>query len=90
MSVTERLRTVQFTVDDTPHIVVDGDRCQPCDSHSCLTFCPAQCFTPKEGGAGINYYHIGCLECGTCLILCSKEAVSWNYPKGGYGISYRF
>lgn len=89
MSIEERLSTLHFTVDDTPHIVVDGDRCRPCGRHSCLTFCPAQCFTAKDEG-GIAYYHVGCLECGTCLILCAGEAISWAYPKGGYGISYRF
>lgn len=89
MSIEERLSTLHFTVDEAAHIVVDGDRCRPCGKHSCLTFCPAQCFTAKDEG-GIAYYHVGCLECGTCLILCAGEAISWAYPKGGYGISYRF
>jgi ferredoxin like protein len=89
MSIEERLSTLHFTVDETPHIVVDGDRCRPCGTHSCLTFCPAQCFTAKDEG-GISYYHVGCLECGTCLLLCAGEAITWSYPKGGYGISYRF
>ena len=89
MSIAERLETVPFTVDDVPHILVDGERCQGCDTHPCLTFCPAQCFTPKDGG-GIDYYYVGCLECGTCLLLCNEEAVRWNYPQGGYGINYRF
>lgn len=89
MSVTERLNTVHFDVDDTPHIAVDGDKCTDCDGHACLTFCPAQCFTPRADG-GIDYYYVGCLECGTCLLLCSEEAVRWSYPVGGAGISYRF
>ena len=89
MSITERLSTVQFNVDETAHIVVDGDRCRACDKHTCLTFCPAQCFTPTDSG-GIAFYHVGCLECGTCLLLCAGEAVQWNYPRGGYGVSYRF
>ncbi len=89
MSIAERLGTVLFDVDDTAHIVIDGERCRSSGCHSCLTFCPAQCFTPKEGG-GIDYYYVGCLECGTCLLLCKEEAVSWNYPKGGYGVSYRY
>ncbi|MCH7479145.1 MAG: hypothetical protein IIA14_13730 [SAR324 cluster bacterium] len=89
MNITEKLNTVQFTVDETPHIVVDGDKCRSCGDHSCLRFCPAHCFTPKEGG-GIDYYYVGCLECGTCLLLCREDAVRWDYPKGGYGIAYRF
>ena len=88
-SIAERLKTVPFNVDETPHIVVDGALCRGCETHACLTFCPAQCFT-AGGGGGIDYYYVGCLECGTCLLLCNEEAVRWNYPKGGSGISYRF
>ncbi len=89
MTVTEKLGTVLFTVDEQPHIVVDGRKCRDCAPHPCLTFCPSQCFTPSQAG-GIDYYYVGCLECGTCLLLCREDAVSWNYPAGGFGITYRF
>ena len=88
-SIAERLATIHFTVDESPHIVVDGDRCRQCGDHPCVNFCPAKCFTPNASG-GIDYYYVGCVECGTCLILCDRDAVSWNYPKGGCGVSYRF
>jgi len=88
-NVNERLSTLHYTVDDTAHIVVDGDKCRDCGEHACLNFCPARCFTPDSRG-GIDYYYVGCVECGTCLLLCRREAVSWNYPRGGCGISYRF
>ncbi len=89
MSIAERLKTLQYTVDDTPHIVVDGDKCGDYGTHPCVNFCPARCFTPN-GKGGIDYYYVGCVECGTCLILCKPEAIRWNYPKGGKGIGYRF
>ena len=89
MPLAERLQTVAFNVDETPHIVVDGDQCRDCDSHTCLTFCPAGCFTENENRR-IDYYYVGCLECGTCLVLCDEEAVTWDYPRGGFGIAYRF
>ena len=89
VSIAERLKTLQYNVDDTAHIVVDGDQCGECGTHPCLNFCPAKCFTPN-GQGGINYYYVGCVECGTCLILCKKDAIRWNYPKGGYGVNYRF
>jgi ferredoxin like protein len=89
MSIAERLETLQYTVDDTPHIVVDGDRCRACGTHPCLDFCPARCFTPNGRGS-IDYYYVGCVECGTCLLLCTPGAIRWSYPKGGHGVSYRF
>lgn len=89
MPLAERLETVAFTVDETPHIEVDGEQCRHCERHSCLTFCPAGCFT-ESTERRVDFYYVGCLECGTCLILCNEEAVSWNYPRGGFGITYRF
>jgi len=33
----------------------------------------------------------GCLECGTCRLLCSEHHnVEWSYPRGGYGVLYKF
>jgi len=89
VSVTEKLSTVHFSADERAHIVVDGARCVGCADHPCLTFCPAQCFTP-DGAGSVAYYHVGCLECGTCLLLCNREAVSWGYPAGGRGVTYRY
>ena len=31
----------------------------------------------------------GCLECGTCLICCDDRALTWTYPRGGFGVQYR-
>lgn len=87
--VSDRLSTVHYDLDDRPHIVVDAEQCRGCQAHPCLDFCPAGCFTPRAEG-GIDYYHLGCLECGACLLLCRRDAVEWNYPRGGYGISYRY
>jgi len=89
LSVSDRLATLAYTVDETPHIVVDGEKCRDCGPHPCLRFCPAQCFT-ADGSGSIDYYYAGCVECGTCLLMCDREAVQWRYPQGGYGISYRF
>ena len=89
MDATELLSTTIFDVDDQPHIIVDGSKCVNCGDHPCLRFCPAQCFTAADEGK-IDYYYVGCVECGTCLIMCKPEAVQWNFPRGGHGISYRF
>ncbi|MDY6911458.1 MAG: ferredoxin family protein, partial [Chloroflexota bacterium] len=32
----------------------------------------------------------GCLECGACRISCAKGAVDWNYPRGGFGVSFEY
>jgi ferredoxin like protein len=42
----------------------------------------------EEGKVIVNYE--GCLECGTCFIACQDEALTWHYPRAGYGVQYRF
>ncbi|WP_243675885.1 4Fe-4S dicluster domain-containing protein [Vulcanisaeta distributa] len=33
----------------------------------------------------------GCLECGTCRVVCPENNIEWNYPpKSGFGVQYRF
>ena len=33
----------------------------------------------------------GCLECGTCRVVCAETGeVEWNYPRGGYGVLFKF
>jgi ferredoxin like protein len=33
----------------------------------------------------------GCLECGTCRVICTEyRNVEWEYPRGGFGILFKF
>jgi ferredoxin like protein len=33
----------------------------------------------------------GCMECGTCRVLCEEAGdIVWNYPRGGYGVLFKF
>ena len=40
----------------------------------------------------ISFDYAGCLECGTCRVVCprSAEALKWSYPRGGFGVQFRF
>jgi len=77
-----------WDVDYEPHIVVDSKKCLRCDTKPCINLCPAGCFTLL--GDKILFSYEGCLECGTCRVVCPQGAVSWNYPVSGKGIHYRF
>ena len=30
-----------------------------------------------------------CLECGTCLAVAAPGALTWHYPRGGFGVQFR-
>lgn len=89
VDVSVRLKHSRYKLSGVAHIKVDYDKCRKCPHRACLTACPAQCYLPhEENGTAFNYEN--CLECGTCYVICDQGALEWEFPKGGYGISYRF
>lgn len=85
----EKMTTPRFKVDVIPHIVVDASVCNDCSVRACVYVCPANLFVPLDDG-GILFNYEECFECGTCYIACNREgAISWSYPRGGYGVTYR-
>lgn len=54
-----------------------------------LLVCPAGLYTENEKGE-VSVSQDGCLECGTCLIVCGKNVLDWHYPNGGEGVQFRF
>ncbi len=52
--------------------------------------CPAGLYSENEEGGVVLLTIDGCLECGTCRLVCGIEVLDWNYPPGGTGVQYRF
>jgi ferredoxin like protein len=88
MTIEQRLALNTYEVDTEPHIRLKEEICRQCERQSCLYVCPAECFKAREGKISFNYE--GCLECGSCHISCSREAIEWSYPRGHFGVSYEY
>ena len=89
ISFEDRMATARFDVGERAHIVVDGAKCADCSTKQCVVACPAKLFVPTADG-GIVFNYEQCFECGTCFLVCSKEgALSWTYPPGGFGVTFR-
>ena len=91
MSVEEKLLLNKFIVDRAPHITLKKELCLQCESKPCLRICPVQNFKLEKGEVVFDW--AGCLECGSCRIVCNffgKGAIEWNYPRGGFGVVYRY
>ena len=86
-SVDERLELVRFKVDKTPHIRLNRETCVGCETNACVYVCPAGLFELLGGEMHFSYEH--CLECGTCYVACDRKAIEWEYPRGGWGVSFR-
>lgn len=90
MNLDDKLFLDRYVVDDKPHIkIINQDLCKRCNKKQCISVCPAQCYKLEDDIVKFSYE--GCLECGTCRIICSLHRnIEWNYPKGGCGISYKY
>jgi len=91
LNIESKLGLDVFQIDgEQPHIRINQEICQTrCTIRYCLHICPANLYTLNEKGEVVVDYE-GCLECGTCLIACREDALTWHYPRAGYGVQYRF
>ncbi len=90
LSAPELLSLNRFNVDEEePHILLDKEICKGCDSKPCLYVCPAVLYKLDNHGE-ISFDYAGCLECGTCRVMCQKRGIiKWVYPRSTFGVSYR-
>lgn len=89
MSVADKLGANKFNVyEEESHIKVDKDLKDAKEVDRVVRICPAALYQSDEGGVRFDY--LGCLECGTCRVLSKDRLVKdWQYPVGGYGVSFR-
>ena len=90
ISAPELLSLNKFNVDEEEaHIVLDKKNCSGCREKPCLVVCPAVLYKLDKAGE-ITFDYAGCLECGTCRVMCKNQGiVKWVYPRGTLGVSYR-
>ncbi len=73
MNIDEIFDFTSFTIDREPHIVLDTQKCAACDNRACTNSCPARCYTWNEAEQKMTFVHDGCLECGTCYVVCQRK-----------------
>ncbi len=89
-SVPERLaRDSYMTDEEDNHIEINQDLARSTGAGKLLVaVCPAHVYSEEEDGR-ISVEYAACLECGTCLAIAPPGTLTWHYPRGGFGISYR-
>jgi ferredoxin like protein len=90
MDAPDLLSLNRYNIDEEqPHIILDKEICRKCQQKPCLIVCPALLYKLDKNGE-ISFDYGGCLECGTCRVMCSgKGIVKWDYPRGMFGVGYR-
>ena len=89
--VEEKLFRNRYLVDPgRPHIRIKPHDLPSPELKAMIQLCPAGCYGELEDGR-IEIATDGCLECGTCRIVTrSTGEIEWDYPRGGFGILYKF
>ena len=90
MKIEEKIALNAIKHDEESHIEIDKNLCNTCEPRTCLRACPAELYTIEPESGQVIVDHTGCLECGTCMIICPSNAVTWRYPNPGFGIRYRY
>ena len=91
MKLEDKLFLVTFNADTESHLIIkDQAVCLKCKDKPCISGCPAGCYEHEEEKNEVLVSFEGCLECGTCRIICPYANISWRYPRGGFGVKYKF
>lgn len=90
MRIEDKLYCVRYNVDNKEaHIKLkDKETCNKCEIKYCTWVCPAENYKFENGE--LHFSYDGCMECGACRLSCPEEHLDWNYPKGGFGVCFRF
>ena len=88
MAIEDKLATTRFNVDTEPHIKVNTGICETCFNKPCLYICPVQNYVIVDDKLVFTWQ--GCVECGACRIACPQDAIEWAYPRGGFGVCFRY
>lgn len=87
-SIEDKLAVNKYDLDEEVHVRIQEETCQRCEQKSCVYVCPADCFKLKDDR--LSFAYEGCLECGSCRIICPEDAIDWALPRGGFGICYQY
>ncbi len=91
MTIEEKLALDAFKTDGESHIHIDHEVCRSrCTTRYCMTVCPGHLYSFNEDSKEMVVEYAGCLECGTCRVACLEGAIHWVYPRGEFGVQYRY
>ncbi|MBK5954691.1 ferredoxin family protein [Rhodospirillum rubrum] len=89
--IEEKLYQNRYRVDEgCPHVRIDASKVPSEQLKAMVDICPAGCYVEGENGK-VEVVPDGCMECGTCRIVFQETGeLEWAYPRGGYGILFKF
>jgi ferredoxin like protein len=90
MKIEEKIALNAMKNDRESHITLDQGQCGQCEERWCIAVCPGHLYSLNSETGEMVVEFAGCLECGSCKIACIRGSVTWDYPRGEYGVQYRY
>ena len=89
--IEEKLFQNRYLVDaGRTHIKVRPHGTPSSELRALVDICPAGCYAETDKGT-VEIVADGCMECGTCRVVTQKTGeIEWNYPRGGFGVLFKF
>lgn len=89
VNVDQYLALNKYDPDEETHIELEEDP-DTAEFEKLVLVCPAALYKIGEDGTK-RFDYSGCLECGTCRIMCGDTIVKkWRNPAPMMGVQYRF
>jgi ferredoxin like protein len=90
VNVDVKLGVDKFFVDEGEAHILLQDNPDKTELKKLVNACPANLYKILDDGS-VQFDHAGCLECGTCRVLCGQTILKkWQFPLGTMGVEYRY
>jgi ferredoxin like protein len=90
VNVDVKLGIDKFFVDEGNAHIILKDNPDRKELQKLINACPANLYKLRDDGS-VQFDYAGCVECGTCRILCGTTILEkWEFPQGTMGIEYRY
>jgi len=89
-SIDDKLFKVKYKSAAKTHLKPEQEKCRVCKEKHCLYICPANVYEWNEVEEKLIVGYENCLECGACRIACDACAIGWEYPEGGFGVTFKY
>lgn len=92
MRLEDKLFLDKFRVDSESHLKIkDPGVCLQCKEKQCTFVCPVGVYKWDDNEKKIVVGWENCIEMGACMVACNEfDNIDMVYPRGGYGISYKY
>lgn len=94
-TVEAKLGLLSFKKSPQSHISIkDASENSPCvklcQDKPCTTVCPAKVYEWVPDKQKIHVAYENCIECGACRMLCPFDNIRCEWPRGGFGVQYKY